>query len=515
MTATTASYHSDLPRGCDGFAQLARAEWTKFRTVRGWMIAALASMLVVVLFAWIATHQHKNYNCAGPTSCPPSHAPVPVGPGGEAVSDTYYFVHRTLAGPGSIAVRVGGLTSRSGAIQPWAKAGISITASTKPGSAYAAVMVTGAHGARMQYDYTHDTASAASGSAGSPVWLRLTRAGGALTGYDSLDGVHWAKIRTAHLDGLPIAVQAGLFVTSPETTLLTHQPGRLTADTLSQATSASATFDQPSVQGNWRSGAWRGEFVGANDLTAMQGPIPGYQSSSRGFTLSGSGDIAPAVGVEAAYTAQLPLAGVFAGLILLIVVATMFMTAEYRRGLIHLTLAASPRRGRVLAAKAIVVAAVSFIAGAAAAAIALPLGEHLLRSNGNYVYPTSALTSLRVILGTGALVAIAAVLAVALGAAIRRSAGAVCATIVLIVLPYILATASALPSSVSQWLMRVTPAAGFAIQQTLPQYHQVSYPYTPSNAFYPLSPAAGLAVVGGYALVALAVASYLLRSKDA
>ncbi len=34
----------------------------------------------------------------------------------------------------------------------------------KPGSAYAAVMVTGGHGIRMQYDYTHDIA----GQGGSP-----------------------------------------------------------------------------------------------------------------------------------------------------------------------------------------------------------------------------------------------------------------------------------------------------------------------------------------------------------
>ena len=43
----------------------------------------------------------------------------------------------------------------------------------------------------------------------------------------------------------------------------------------------------------------------------------------------------------------------------------MFITAEYRRGLIRTTLAASPRRGRVLAAKAIVIGAVTFAAGLA------------------------------------------------------------------------------------------------------------------------------------------------------
>jgi hypothetical protein len=162
-----------------------------------------------------------------------------------------------------------------------------------------------------------------------------------------------------------------------------------------------------------------------------------------------------------------------------------------------------------------VIAAVAFAIGAAAAAVSIPIGDHLLRTNGNYVYPTSTLTELRVVLGTGALVALAAVLALALGATLRRSAGAITTVIVLIVLPYILAFASALPAGAAQWLMRLTPAAGFAVQQTLPQYHQVANLYTPANGFYPLAPGVGLAVLGGYTLVALLIAHRLLRSRDA
>jgi hypothetical protein len=518
MTATTPRYRSELRAHRDGFAQLLHAEWTKFRTFRGWMIAACASSLVVVLVAWIATRQHSSYYCSTGTgaSCQPStgHPPVPVGPDGEAVTDTYYFVHRTLTGAGSITARVTGLAGVGGQLQPWSKAGLIITDGTRPGSAYAAIMVTGGHGVRMQYDFTHDTAFTGAGATGTPQWLRLTRAGTTLTGYASVDGAHWAKIGTAHLPGLPTSVQAGLFATSPQTTLLIHSAGRLYADSVSQPTNATATFDRLVLQGGWRSGGWRGEYVGANAAALVRGPV-GYHRSNRGFTVRGSGDIAPAVSETAGYTAQIPLAGVFAGLIVLIVVATMFITVEYRRGLIRTTLSASPRRGRVLAAKALVMGLVAFLAGAAAAAVAVPVGEHILRSNGNYVYPTDTLTNLRVILGTGALVAVVAVLAVAVGTVLRRSAGAVCAVIVLIVLPYILATASALPSGFSQWLMRVTPAAAFAVQQTLPEYHQVSYPYTPSNGFYPLSPAGGFAVLCAYALVALGVATYLLRTRDA
>jgi ABC-type transport system involved in multi-copper enzyme maturation permease subunit len=519
MTATAAPYRSDLPRGRDGFAQLLRAEWIKFRTVRGWVIASLASTVMIILFAWLATHQHELIlNCNRPISlCRPRAPHVPVGPSGEAVTDTYYFVHRTVEGNGSITVRVSDLVGVDDGVQPWAKAGLIVTDSTTPGSAYAAVMVTGAHGVHMQYDYTHDAAASAGVVGGrSPQWLRLTRSGGTLMGYASADGTHWAKIGTAHLAGFPATAYVGLFVTSPETAQLGQQLGG-SGGFNPQATAATASFDRVGLQGAWRAGAWEVENVGAGSnpfIPTVTSRHPVHRSSG-GFTITGSGDIAPAVGNEGAYTAQESLYGVFAGLILLIIVATMFITAEYRRGLIQTTFAASPRRGRVLAAKAVVVGLIAFAAGAAGAAIAIPLGEHLLRANGDYVYPTTTLTDLRVVLGTGALVGLTAVLAVALGSALRRSAGTVCAVIALIVLPYVLAIASALPAGASQWLMRLTPAAAFAVQQTLPQYHQVNYLYTPANGFYPLAPGAGLAVLGGYALVALAVASYLLRRRDA
>ena len=44
---------------------------------------------------------------------------------------------------------------------PWAKAGLIMKADTAQGSAYAAVMVTGGHGVRMQYNFTGDIAGPA------------------------------------------------------------------------------------------------------------------------------------------------------------------------------------------------------------------------------------------------------------------------------------------------------------------------------------------------------------------
>ncbi len=82
-----------------------------------------------------------------------------------------------------------------------------------PGSAYAAMLVTGSHGVRMQYNYTGDLAGLPGQvSAAAPRWLRLVRAGDSITGYDSADGTHWTKVGVVTLAGLPSVVQVGLFV---------------------------------------------------------------------------------------------------------------------------------------------------------------------------------------------------------------------------------------------------------------------------------------------------------------
>ena len=119
------------------------------------------------------------------------------------------------------------------------------------------------------------------------------------------------------------------------------------------------------------------------------------------------------------------LIGVFAGLIAVAVVGAMFMTAEYRRGLIRVTLAATPGRGRVLAAKAVVIAAVTFAVGLVSSAIVVTVGQRMLRAHGVYVWPVTALTEARVIVGTAAVLAVAAVIALAIGtiAAAQRRRG--------------------------------------------------------------------------------------------
>jgi ABC-type transport system involved in multi-copper enzyme maturation permease subunit len=192
----------------------------------------------------------------------------------------------------------------------------------------------------------------------------------------------------------------------------------------------------------------------------------------------------------------------------------MFITAEYRRGLIAATLAASPRRGRVLAAKAVVIGLVTFVLGTAAVAVAVIAGSQISRDGGTYVLPVGWPTEVRVILGTAALLAAVSVLALSIGTVLRRSVAAVGAAIVVVVLPYVLGISGVLPASAAEWVLRVTPAAGFAIEQSVPQYQQVIGHYGPPD-YFPLAPWSGFAVLCAWVAVALGLATWLLRRRDA
>ena len=254
---------------------------------------------------------------------------------------------------------------------------------------------------------------------------------------------------TARLPGLTTVAQAGIFVTSPDS--VTNENAG--------ATLASGVFDHVTVAGARPGDQWAGQDLGA---AAAYHPLPGgYRQADGVFTVRGSGDIAPAVRNSAGSgsTADAGITGVFAGLIVVLVVGTMFITAEYRCGLIRTTLAATPRRGQVLAAKAIVTAAVAFVAGLVGSAAAVLVGGDM-----------------------------------ALGVIWRHGAG---------------------PVTAADWLLRVTPAAGFALQQVLPAYPQVSNTYTPQYGYYPRPPWAGFAVLCAWTAAALLAGGLPLRLRDA
>ena len=514
-TAPVTPYRSQAAAGRMSFWHLVHAEWTKFRTVRGWMIAMIVAIMAITAFVFLAGNVSSS--CSG-SACPAQ----PAGPGGEPVTDAFYFAHQPLTGNGTITVQMTSLAGQVAAgpsqtvpgLQPWSKAGIIIKQNTSQGSAYAAMMVTGSHGVRMQWDYVNDTPGLTGTlSAASPRWLRLVRDGDTITGYDSADGTHWTLAGTAALPGLTSTVQAGLFAAAP-----------------SNGNNATATGVFRHIGLSWTAARWTGTSVGGSGPNGV--PQPGTLRQSAGtITVTGSGDITPLAGDGAVLSLQRALAGTPIGLIPLIVVGAMFITAEYRRGLIRVSLTASPSRGRLLAAKALVIGAVSFVTGVIAAALAVAVGAPILARTGVPLWPVPALTLARMIAGTGALLAVAAVLALAVGTAARRSATAVAAAIVVIFVPYLLVLVPPLlPPHVGgggfgggglslvarEWLLRITPAAGFSVQQVVPQFSQVADAfYSPNGGYYPLAPWTGFAVECAWAAAALALAFYLLRRRDA
>jgi hypothetical protein len=489
-----------------------RAEWIKFRTLPGRIVAVAAAVLIVVLLGGLAAAGSRESCMDGDkeVSCP---AP-PTGPGGRAVDDRFSFAHQPLAGDGEITARVGAMTGVItypppghdqivAGLVPWAKAGIMIKAGIRPGDAYAAMLLTGHEGVRMQADFTSDRAVLGFSDS---AWLRLKRRGDRITGYASADGSTWREIETVRLPGLPAIAQVGLFVTSPSDV---SQEAGSGGGHVVQARFTQATADFTGVA---PAGPWRYDLVGddGNRTDLEKVHPPGVKESAGTLTVTGSGDIAP-LGAGDGPVIERILTGLFVALLIGIVVAARFGTADP----VGATFLASPRRGRVIAAKAVVLGVTLFAAGTIAAVVTVPLATALFHAHAVHILPVPWWTTLRVMLGTGALLSLTGLLAYGIGAVTRRGLTAVVLAVVLLIVPEVLATSSLVPDGTAEWLLRLTPAAGFAIQQSIPAYHQVSQPYTPSNGYFPLAPWAGLAVLLLWAAGALALAAVRARRADA
>jgi ABC-2 family transporter protein len=538
MTATITPYRSAIQPGKDNFWHLLLAEWTKFRTLRGWLIAVVAAIgLMILLPIAISGTANNPVEACTSQGCQAEGEVIAIGPGDQAVTDQFYFVHQPLTSSGSITALVSaprGLSMATHlppgfpvppATQPWAKAGLIIKASTKPGSAYAAVMLTAGHGVRMQYDFSHDQAGPGGGP--TPLWLRLTRSGDRVTSYDSTDGTHWTMLGTATLAGLPATAQVGMFVASPYYNEASAGSGG--DDSIGGPTVAAARFSHVALTGGAAGATWTGAAVGRTTLPAcprnmnceakpqhVGGPQERFVRTGSSYRVQGSGDIAPFAAIVD--PVQVSLYGVLFGLIALLAVGALYLTGEYRRAMIRTSFTASPRRGRVLAAKAIVIGSVSFVAGLIGAAITFPIVERRLNAAG-WVPPvwhewslTSAI-GLQVVIGTAALIAMTSVLALAFGAITRRSISAVAAVIGLVIVPLILALV--LPLGPAKWLTSLTPAAAFGLQRAMPRYTQVTATCSPYHGCFSLAPWAGFAVMCAWTAAALGLALFLIRRRDA
>jgi hypothetical protein len=499
------SYSSSITASGAGLPQTLRAEWTKLRSLRStWICVVLVIGLTALMPFLAASGSSTSANDVDP--------PRAFG---------VQLVHRSLAGDGSIVTRVVSQEDTG----PDAKAGLLITGPVSdPGPGviigkpagkdgegqerqpYAAIMVTPGHGVRWQADF----ATPIAGSSGRlPLWLKLTRHGSTVTGYESRDGATWTKVGSAVVPELTPTAEVGMFVTSPATGTKSVRRSAGSTESGPDYTLSTAVFNSVRVAdpaGNPLNGPWLHLDTAGAPLELPHDRVAGSFTEQNGtFTISGAGELGIVKLQPDDDTIRDALNGILIGFITMAVVGALFITTEFRRGLIRTTFTANPRRGLVLTAKCLVLAAVSFMTGAVAATVAVAVSQPLFRDHGYTppAYPSVSIWDgpvLRAVLGTGLLLALLAVFALALGTLLRRSAGALTLIIGLVLLPFIIGPFLTLGGEA--WLKRLTPGIGFAIQQTQERFDDVVAPWV------------GLGVLCGWVAVALALAYARLRRQD-
>jgi hypothetical protein len=470
-----------------------RAEFTKLRSVRSSGLALLALVALTLLLSLVA---------ASLSTTTANDAKISV--------DRFHFVHRPLTGDGTVTARVSAQRGTS----PWAKAGLMLKDGTASGSSYAAIMVTPGHGVLLQADATTELTAP---SATSPRWLRLTRTGQSVTGYESADGTTWNTVGTVTVSGQPGTGEAGLFVASPPRLRMLGEIPHY------EPVLGSATFTDVSVTP--AAGTWRDTEV----APPQDGPAPALgegapvtpvlegssvRAAGGAVTVTGSGDIGRAgmggINLTDVDRVKAGLTGIQFGLIGAIAIGVLFMTAEFKTGGIGTTFLASPGRVTVLAAKSIVLGTVVFVTGLAVTVAAYLITRPLQHGNGYRapIYPESSITDpavVRAIVGASLLLALIALFSLAVGTIVRRTAGAV--IVLLTVLVIVPAIAAGTSDTAYAFIGRATPLAGLSILQTVE--------LTPVSNAVVTGAWSGFAVLAGYTAAAMAAAFWLLKRRDA
>jgi len=193
-------------------------------------------------------------------------------------------------------------------------------------------------------------------------------------------------------------------------------------------------------------------------------------------------------------------AGFYFGQLAICVLGVLVIASEYSTGMIRSSLLAVPHRLRLFAAKAAAFTAVAFVTGLAITFPLFFIDSSILHSH--VVVKISDSGVLRALIGGGLYIAVVGLFALALGAIIRHTAGAITTVIGLVLVIFPLA--NLLPGS---WGKHVNAYLPTNAGTTIMQIHQKSdHILTPWNGF--------LVFVGWTALL-LVIASALLVKRDA
>ena len=198
--------------------------------------------------------------------------------------------------------------------------------------------------------------------------------------------------------------------------------------------------------------------------------------------------------------AGVSLAGVAVASLAIAVLGVLYMSSEYSSGMIGTSLTAVPKRGRVLAAKSLVFAAVTFVVGEVVSFTAFFVGQALISGHAPHAVLGDPGVA-RAVAGAGLYLTALAVLGVAAGTLLRHPAAAIgCMVAVLFVLPGI---AQALPDSWRNPVTEFWPTqAGGQLTSVHPAAHA-------------LPPWPGFGVMCLFVAIVYAIAWTLLDRRDA
>jgi ABC-type transport system involved in multi-copper enzyme maturation permease subunit len=192
------------------------------------------------------------------------------------------------------------------------------------------------------------------------------------------------------------------------------------------------------------------------------------------------------------------------GQLIISVLGALAITSEYSTGMIRTSLTVMPRRGVVYAAKAIVLAAVTFALAVPASFVCFFLGQRLLA--GTHMGVTlSQPHVLRAVLLTGLFIVLCSLFAFGVGTLLRHTAGVITAVFgIVFLLPRL---AQALPNTWYNDIQRWLPGGNMigVITGTTPDQQ-------PPHMFYPWGE---FAVFAGYTAILLALGAFALRRRDA
>jgi len=191
----------------------------------------------------------------------------------------------------------------------------------------------------------------------------------------------------------------------------------------------------------------------------------------------------------------------------------MVITGEYGTGMIRSTFAAVPRRLPALVGKVLVFGVVSFLVALASLAVTALVVVPILAANDLTVEIADP-DVWRGVIGAAGFVALVGLMALGIGAIIRNTAGAIAATLgLLLVLPTVLQIIGGLTRA--EWAL---DAAAFLPSSAGSQIS--AYPTEPFEAppgvFVPLTlePLQALLVLTVWAIVPLIVGAVLLKRRD-